>query len=233
MHVHWLEQSEADVPADNQWLSPVEAQHLAGVRFEKRRADWRLGRWTAKRTVAAYLNMPDGADGLAEIEIRPAPSGAPEVFWADRSPGVSISLSHRAGVSICAVAPSASALGCDLELVETRSDAFAADYFTMEEQELVVRAPATDRSRLLALLWSAKESALKALRLGLRLDTRAVAVSLTTGSSACTWHPLSVRVSDGKLFQGWWLQTFALLRTVVADPPPPPPILLSKYRRTQ
>jgi len=233
MHVHWLEQSESNVPAGHRWLSAAEAQYLAGIRFEKRRADWRLGRWTAKRAVAAYLNLPDAVETLAEIEIRPAPSGAPEVFWQERTPGVSISLSHRAGVSICAVAPSAAALGCDLERIEARSDAFAADYFTAEEQELVGRAPAADRSRLLALLWSAKESALKALRLGLRLDTRSVAVSLTAANSACTWHPMSVRVSDGKLFQGWWLRTFTLLRTVIADPPPAPPILLNKDRRTQ
>lgn len=38
-----------------------------------------------------------------------------------------------------------------------------------EEQELVARAP--ERDELVALLWSGKESALKALREGLRLDT--------------------------------------------------------------
>ena len=67
-------------------------------------------------------------------------------------------------------------LGCDLEIVEPRSDAFIADYFTAEEQALIERTSAADRSLLLALLWSAKESALKALRAGLRLDTRSVIV---------------------------------------------------------
>ena len=50
--------------------------------------------------------------------------------------------------------------------IEPRSDAFVADYFTIEEQALVARASAADRDRILALLWSGKESALKALREG-------------------------------------------------------------------
>ena len=64
------------------------------------------------------------------------------------------------------------ALGCDLEVIEPRSEEFVADYFTTEEQKMVSQAPIADRSKLLALLWSAKESALKALREGLRFDTR-------------------------------------------------------------
>ena len=55
---HWLEQTEADLPAANDWLSAGERLRLDGMRFAKRHADWRLGRWTAKRALAAYLNLP-------------------------------------------------------------------------------------------------------------------------------------------------------------------------------
>ena len=75
------------------------------MRFAKRQADWRLGRWTAKNAVAAYLNLPSDPQALTDIEIRPAPSGAPEVFIADQPARVTISLSHRAGVAACAVTP--------------------------------------------------------------------------------------------------------------------------------
>jgi 4'-phosphopantetheinyl transferase len=62
-------------------------------------------------------------------------------------------------------------------LIELRSDAFVADYFTAEEQPLVARASSpVDGLRLLAPVSSGKESALKALREGLRLDTRCVIV---------------------------------------------------------
>ncbi len=141
---------------------------------------------------------------------------------------VTISLSHRAGIAVCAVTLlGGAALGCDLEIIEPHSDAFVTDYFTTQEQDLVARAPASDRLRLLALLWSAKESALKALREGLRLDTRSVTVSPVEEQAAVgSWRPLRVWDPNRQIFNGWWRQTGNLLRTVVAAPPPGPPIPL-------
>src|ERR1700687_3935942 len=120
MDVYWVEQNEGDPPAGDDWLNNSEAVRLDGMRFAKRRADWRLGRWTAKRALAVYLNLPTHLQALAEIEIRPAVSGAPEVFFANKPADVTISLSHRAGIAICSIAVSGAALGCDLESVEPR-----------------------------------------------------------------------------------------------------------------
>ena len=244
MDVYWLEQTEADLPVENGWLSASEVLRLNGMRFAKRHADWRLGRWTAKRALAVYLNLPSHPQALADIEVRPAPSGAPEVFIANQPAGIAISLSHRAGVAACAIAPSGAELGCDLEIIEPRSDAFIADYFATEEQELIERTSAADRCRLLAMLWSGKESALKALRTGLRLDTRSVTVSPVLPlqhedesakdparlfQSSCGpngWNPLHVVYEGGQIFHGWWQSTGDLLRTMVASPPPAPPIFL-------
>lgn len=237
MDVYWLQQSVADLPEQNDWLSTSDMARLNGMRFEKRRSDWRLGRWTAKRALAVHLSLPADHQALAQIEIRPASSGAPEVFLADKPADVTISLSHRAGIATCAIAVSGAALGCDLEIVEPRSDGFIADYFTTEEQELVARTNVADRFQLLALLWSAKESALKALREGLRLDTRSVAVkpwavrddpSLTFQPShgSDSWRPLHVRYDDDQLFRGWWKLTNNVLETMVATPSPSQPIPL-------
>jgi len=249
MDVYWLEQAEGDVPEGNDWLSASEAVRLNAMRFAKRRADWRLGRWTAKRAVAAYLDVPGHPQALANIEVHAAPSGAPEVFILNTAAPAAISLSHRDGTALCAVAPSGTALGCDLERIETRSDAFVADYFTAEEQALVAQAPAADRSRLVALVWSAKESALKALHEGLRLDTRSLTVSPIEALRSQNqnkdeslddpalslpqdrddvWHPLQVYYTDGQVFHGWWQQTGPFLRTLVAAPPPLPPIPLAR-----
>jgi 4'-phosphopantetheinyl transferase len=248
LDVYWLEQTEADVPLEDDWLSASEAVRLDTLRFPKRRADWRLGRWTAKRALAISLNLPSHPEALAAIEIRPAQSGAPEVLFANQPAAVTISLSHRAGSAVCAVARSGAALGCDLEMIEPRSDGFIEDYFTTEERAFVARGAMADRSRLVALLWSGKESALKALREGLRLDTRCVIVSLVEAPQrrgeeheGCAgdpdpsfrpsydpnhWHRLRVRCTDGQFFHGWWQQTGSLLRTVVASPPPAPPVPL-------
>ena len=239
MYVYWLEQREQDVPPGNGWLSAEEELRLNALRFAKRRADWRLGRWTAKCALAGTTDAAHASDALnhyhsntlRKIEICAASSGAPEALIDGQPLGMTISLSHRDGRAVCAVAASQADLGCDLEIIEPRSDAFVADYFTVEEQTLVLRASDADRARLCTLLWSAKESALKALRTGLRSDTRAVMVSAAPApAGGDDWSPLRIRYSAGnRIFHGWWRQSHNLLRTVVADPAPDPPISLTTH----
>jgi 4'-phosphopantetheinyl transferase len=230
MDVYWLEQTEADLPTEDDWLSQSEVAWLDTMRFAKRRSDWRLGRWTAKNALALYLlplKVPVDAQLLARIEIWPASSGAPEAFFQRKPAAATISLSHRAGIAACAVACSSGMLGCDLETIEPRSDAFVADYFTTAEQSFLAEASATDRSGLLALLWSAKESALKALHQGLRLDLRNVIVTPTDAVFDFDgWRPIVVRHTDRRIFCGWWQHAAGMVRTLVAAPPPNPPIRL-------
>jgi 4'-phosphopantetheinyl transferase len=239
MTVRWFEQSQADVPVPYDWLGPWESSHLSGLGVPKRRADWRLGRWTAKYAVAHYLGLSHDAATLATIEIRPAASGAPEVFRDDVPANLSISLSHSGGVGACAVGPWGAIFGCDLELVEARTDAFIDDYFTPEEQRLIREDLAVDHSALTTLIWSAKESALKALRTGLRSDTRCVSVTLrdnlrgirisdepnaignlSLGITAPigTWRSLDVSYNATEIFHGWWLCRDQLIRTLVCIP---------------
>lgn len=240
MKTYWLEQNQTDLPAHDDWLSADEAVLLSRMRFPKRRADWRLGRWTAKCAAAAYLNIPGAPHALQEIEVRAAPSGAPELFVANCSAAVTISLSHRAGIAACALAESGAKLGCDLELIEPRHGSFVADYFTREEQDLVSHASERDRPGLVSLLWSAKESALKALREGLRIDTRSLVVTFDAQTDhdhpaevlgRCLglnrWQPLQVYVR-GEVFQGWWQSKDKVVRTLVGAPSPLAPLLLDR-----
>jgi len=233
---YWLEQTEGDVPVEDHWLSAREILCLGGLRFAKRRADWRLGRWTAKRALASYLNLPSDPHFLEDLEIQAAPSGAPEVFLFKERAAVTISLSHRAGTALCVVGLSGTILGCDLETVEKRGDRFVADFFTANEQTLIERTLVRERPLLVTLLWSAKESALKALHVGLRLDTASIdvspadpaqrtedlgqnpfAVSRPAPAPAC-WSPLRVRHAGAHVLFGWWRHADHLVRTVVLNP---------------
>lgn len=224
--VYWLEQTSADVPVHHNWLSPRESLLLNKIQFHKRRTDWQLGRWTAKNAVATYLWRLGEGLSLTEIEIVSAPCGAPQVFCANHPAEIAISLSHREKMAVCAVSPSAFALGCDLEMIEPHSNAFICDYFTAEERSSILRTPA-NTDLLSGLFWSAKESALKALRTGLRMDTRSVVVDLDKASLAAgSWHALRVRHVGGKVFSGWWKQDGGMVRTIVADAPLRPPIIL-------
>lgn len=248
MEVWWLEQSVTELPVADDWLGPHEKLRLDAMRFRKRRTDSRLGRWTAKRAVAAYLKAYDDPQTLARIEIRSAESGAPEVFLDNGPCEVSISITHSTGVAACAVGPSQISIGCDLEFIEPRSDAFLADYFNEAEQMLVSRVPPNERGLFSNLLWSAKESTLKLLKVGLRLDTRCVEVSL--GENAVSnalgdetdasfvdasrqfriWRPLTVNCANHQSLRGSWMSSGDFVRTIVTAPSSRAPRILSLSR---
>jgi 4'-phosphopantetheinyl transferase len=246
MDVNWLQQSEADLPATDDWLCESEAARLSSFRFAKRHADWRLGRWTAKCAVAASLKLPGDRLSLKEIEIFPASTGQPKVALHDRTERVTISISHRGGFALCAVTLGDVKLGCDLEMIEPRSDAFISDYFTKSEQQLIAQASCAERLLLASLIWSAKESALKALHVGLRADTRSVEVNKPglqcdwyggTGAlsteddlrselsdiSETNWRALHLRYAGETDYCGWWQHSQNVVRTIVGAPRPAPP----------
>lgn len=197
-------QSATDVPPGDDWLTPWEVQFAASRQVPKRREEWRLGRWTAKLAVRDWL----GAGPVSEIEIRPRPDGAPEAVVRGGLCPCAISISHSHGRAICAVGPSGSSPGCDIELVEEREPSFVADYFTGAEFAYIASLPEAVRALATTLVWSAKESALKAIGEGLRLDTREVEVvtdGLRLAGAGAAWRRLDVvRWTPRTTFPGWW-----------------------------
>ena len=227
MSLRWLSQGMADVPPGEAWLSPREAAWIARMRFPKRRTEFRLGRWTAKTALALYLGRGHAAEALGRIEIDRAADGAPAPLVDGRPADAYLTMTDRADQAVCLVGPPGRALGCDLELVEPRSEAFVADFLTTPEQRLVSAAADGDARDLLAnLVWCGKESALKVLRTGLRRDTRSVEVSLPGGPDVDGWSPLSVRSSEGAVFPGWWRRFGAFVLTAASTEPFAPPLPL-------
>lgn len=219
VEVLWLEQTIADVPTKDEWLAASEQHKLRAFRVPKRASDWRLGRWTAKRVLARSLGLSEDHSALAAIEIVPADSGAPLAFLSGEPSGWRISISHSGGHAACAVTRGPVSLGCDLERIAPRGQAFVADYFTEEEQIVIARSATRYRDILHTLFWSAKESALKAMGEGLRLDTRSVSVTRVGCPSLWSlWAPLAVGAAGGKLFEGWWRSDGKFVRTVVSQP---------------
>jgi 4'-phosphopantetheinyl transferase len=208
----------ADVPAGNVWLGPRERDVLGALRFPKRRADWRLGRYAAKRAAAAWLGRPSEPLALAELEVLADDSGAPRLHSSGAAP-IALSLSHRVGWALAAVAPPDVALGCDLELVEPRSAAFLADYLTPRERAFVAAGGPRDVALRTTLVWSAKECALKALREGLRLDTWSVELAARDGGQECGWWRVAAQAAPaGPPFEGWWCRAGSLLACVLGSP---------------
>ncbi len=209
-----------------EWLTPTERSRAERLRYSKRRIDFLLGRWTLKLAVARVLGWPDEPGALARIEGRTAPDGAPELHLDGQPAARGVSLTDRAGCAVCLVAERAAAVGCDVELVEPRSDAFIRDYLTEPESRFVFGAGAA-RDAAANLVWSAKESALKVLRTGLRRDTRSVEVTVPDlNPPERAWSPLQVRTAEGEVFDGWWRQSGAFLLTVCWPGGGPPPAAL-------
>ena len=224
MSVAWHSQGMADVPPDDGWLSPREAAWVARMRFEKRRGEFRMGRWAAKNAVALFLGRPCSPETLHAVEIDRAPDGAPAPLVDGEPAPVSISMTDRADQAVCVIGPPGVGLGVDLELVEPRTDAFVADYLTEAEQRIVGEASDREERDLRAnLIWCGKESALKVLRTGLRRDTRSVEVSFPDLSTVEGWSPMAVRSVEGSEFPGWWSRSGDFVLTVAASEAFPPP----------
>ena len=135
-------------------------------------------------------------------------------------------MTDRADWAVCLASTETVALGCDLELVEPRSDGFVADYLTPAEQRFVLGS-GHDRDLMANLMWSAKESALKVLRVGLRRDTRSVEVALED-RTVSGWGALRVRdAQSDAVFPGWWRCFGEFVLTVAASDPigPPDPLV--------
>jgi 4'-phosphopantetheinyl transferase len=228
--LRWHSAREDEVPSGLEWLSPRERERADRMRYAKRRIDFLLGRYTAKSALLGVLDTalrPD-LDALARVEIGNASDGAPEPKLDGSAAPVSLSMTDRAGWAVCLLGPQGRSLGCDLELVEPRTDLFIRDYLTAREAAAVMERPAgAERDLAANLAWSAKESALKVLRTGLRRDTRSVEVSYGTRDHE-GWHQLAVTVDEARVFPGWWQRFGDFVLTVAADDGDPllPPIPL-------
>ena len=226
----WLAQGEQEVPVGADWLTPREQRILAEFRYTKRRVEFLTRRWTAKRAVAMVLGRGLDTGALATVEIRHHASGAPWVAVDGQPVAIDVSISDRAGWAVCLVGPpggTSGPLGIDLELVEPRSDAFVGDFFTAGEVAGVRRLPAGQaRDEAANLIWSAKESALKVLQVGLRADTREVEVDLGRDRRPDGWAPLAVTGRDGSAFAGWWRRDGVFLLTLAGRRQAPPPAQL-------
>lgn len=241
--LRWWAGSDVDVPPGTGWMSASEQARLATMRFTKRRSEYRLRRWVGKRAVLAWQpagtgSVPTDAD-LAAVEVLNRPSGAPHVVVGGEPAAVDISLTDRAGCAVAVLAPTGvhlgGGIGVDVEVVEPRSDGFVADFLTPAEQRWVHAWP-LGRDVGANLLWSAKESALKVLGVGLMADTRRVDVRVDDGPLEAGWAPLEARVADGwapvpervpgATFGGWWRRDGVWLLTVTTRRPVPRPVVL-------
>ncbi len=210
-------QNSDELPERLDWLTADELARYEDFRFDKRQQDWLLGRWTAKQALLELSVLPH-AD-IARFEILSAPSGAP-IATLDGEPfEAGLSISHSNGRAFSAVSSESTELGCDIELVEPRSVAFVDTFFTAAEYERVKSAASDYRDTLVTMIWSAKESTLKALRTGLRVDTRSVEVIDDGEYGGQDWSTARTIAGEAGEFSCVWRLDGRFLLTIVTRDP--------------
>ena len=180
-------------------LSAKELEIYAGFTVQKRRRDWLLGRWTAKRVLRHVVRARLGIDlPLSELSIRRADTGVPQ---PDSDPKyaigpMSLSISHSGGLAASAVTTEPGAVvGIDLEPVVTRHPRLPEDYFTDAEQRFVRKAQGPLYDRAVMSVWCAKEAVLKVLGVGLSVTTRSLeCLPAELGAEHPRWRPCSVEL---------------------------------------
>jgi 4'-phosphopantetheinyl transferase len=236
--IDWLIQSTTGHPALARGIAPAgllseqEQLRLIELKTIKRRSDWLIGRWTAKHLIQSYIERQAGVQPLLHtLTVMNDPDGAPHII-ADGSDAkycvaticnLQLSISHCDGHAFCALSDTCGIqIGVDIEQIEPRAPAFAEDYFTVHELDQLRAAPQESCDTLVTLIWSAKEAVLKALRLGLTVDTRKVSCTVAPApQGAAAWAALGVRSAPGLLgereydLRGWWRQFDKYILTMV------------------
>ncbi len=222
-----LARRQVDMPSHQGWLTPAERAYASRFRVAKRRRDWLLGRWTAKLTLARGCGRSEAE--LHRWQVLPDADRVPCVSFDEGPCVATVSISHSHGTALCAVAPDGAAVGCDLERIAERDDAFVDTFFTAAERRAATAATGQRRATLATLIWSAKESALKAIHKGLSVDTRSIEVTPPPiPPRADRWQPLhACRAGGGAEFAGWWRHDGEFVWTILGGEGRPEPTLVA------
>ena len=212
--IYWYTQDFKNLPKDNDWLTQQEKQILENLKFLKRRNEWRLGRWTAKNAVQKYFESQKHLT-FQDIHILTRENRSPYIKIDNHENNIALSISHRERKALSAVSDNFNAIGCDLELIETRSELFITDYFTPNEVNIVTSHP--DQKDIIAnLIWSAKESVSKVVQLGLNLSTHDVDVHTIQFENSSEWNDMDITLNNSNSFYGKWKQLGNYIITVAA-----------------
>jgi phosphopantetheinyl transferase len=126
-------------------------------------------------------------------------------------------------------------VGVDVEHIEPRADSFLQAYFAVDETRWIGQALGDEQALLATVTWSAKEAVLKALHLGLTVNTqRVICLPATglelTGGAQQGWSEVHVQCDPALLpealgqpasnhdwsVRGWWRREGRFVLTLAA-----------------
>ncbi|MDR2216455.1 MAG: 4'-phosphopantetheinyl transferase superfamily protein [Nevskiaceae bacterium] len=146
-----MDELQKDAPVGLTWLGHAE-QRRYGELSVRRRLEFKAGRWLLRRLLEREGVVPAGRPLAIDVGGRPVLEGVPDV---------GLSLSHRCGRVVAAVADCA--VGVDVELVKSR-DVMALSQWVCSapERQYLARLDAPSALQYFHQLWTIKEAAYKA-----------------------------------------------------------------------
>jgi 4'-phosphopantetheinyl transferase len=146
-------------------LSDEETVRLSGMKHEKRRRSFLLGRATLRLLLSELTDRPP--DSVSIVVEENGSLAAPDTSYT-----ISIAHSGDRAVAVASERP----VGIDLEIATVKDDDLLK-YILHEDELPRVGALTISESEKLFLCWTAKEAVLKALGTGLRRSPKSVQVS--------------------------------------------------------
>jgi 4'-phosphopantetheinyl transferase len=211
--IYWMvdEQNKLAGESPPTFLHTNETCEFLEIKNLKRRSQWLHGRWTAKNLLQKY--HPDcSSSPLSEILIKKSETGAPfAAHPIGRELSGSLSISHKDALAASAlVLESQARIGIDLERIESRMVEYFEAYLTSQELDTLETCRIGDQPLFLTLIWSAKESVLKAI--GSRFqEPKDIEINVLLEEAKTDWAHYEILVSLDKKnpliefnWQGWW-----------------------------
>lgn len=175
----------------SQYLSPDELAQWAGMTLEKRRTEWLGGRLAAKWAAAGLLGKT--ALEWRSLIIRTETGGRPFVAAEPDAAAPFISISHSGPLA----AALAANIPCGLDIQQTDAKIHTVKKrFAAPEEEAILNASlppgAFRETERLTMLWAAKESVRKMVRLTPLLGLLEIRLLAGHGGSGTPQEPLAL-----------------------------------------
>jgi 4'-phosphopantetheinyl transferase len=158
-HVHGASIGPGRISALLALLSPDEQTRFAGLRDNRRRQNFVVGRALCRQALSRYAPVQP-----EEWRFALGSRGKPFVAAPALSSPLWFNLSHTEGVSVCAVTGAGPEIGIDIERIALGRDALeiAEQFFPEVEMNALRLLPASQRGETIVRLWALKESFVKA-----------------------------------------------------------------------
>jgi 4'-phosphopantetheinyl transferase len=148
------------------WLSDAELLRLDTFGSEKRRQEFLLGRAAARQLLASQFGIPE-----KDVVIEVGADGAPRIPY----PRWRLSIAHSRDLAAATVF--SQQIGVDVEpIVQRRSDLYR--YLLHPDEYPVLAHTKLPHNEAQILLWSLKESVLKARRSGFQISPKRLKIAI-------------------------------------------------------